>query len=884
MKACMKRPISLFQLSWLSQLCLFCLLFVACDNKSKPQSDPSSAPTVQQTERDFQDRTIDSQTEPQRVEGQIETDSKPTDIAPSHPEAPVAKSLPEDATKEDSSQARAVLESSDLQISKIQAGHSVWQMTVPSLDKNIGIAFAIAPNRFISTFQLFDHIMSNKITLEQLKLSKQNGEELALKQIVKVDPVYDLVLFETQSSVSHYIDTNVYLDIEDHSLSSVSKISMISYIEQELAEIKASEETLYQDSHFYIYPVDVSQWRAVVGAPLFKEGKLIAVQSRNIANFNMAIKAQHLQKFIHQDSGDLECFDLKIIDCVEKALLYLQDTYAQNKNPVALYHLYKLNSMDFSSEEWIEEFRDGIKMSTKDTVIRNLLIQELAQLLIQQNPTRRKRFIGWFEAAAEQGFAPAQYQLGMIYLQALYGVERSYKKAFEFLLVAAKQGYAPAQYQLGNMYLYGDHVDKDPDEAKKWYKKSADQNFPLAQHDLGFMYYTGEFVEKNKDEAFDLFKKAALQGIDLSQYFMGLRFLNEAEGDQDLREAFEWLKKSANQGFPLAYFRLGGMYFSEWVIDDEGSVVEDSLIQAYIYLSLAENSEMIQEDKESLSLVYDSIDEIWETIRPEDLAKAQYTLGKKYLEGDGVLVNLELAFNYFEESALRDYAPGQRALGVMYLEGHGIEKNYEEAFYWLQEAANQADAMAQNYLGYMYLNGYGVEQDNTKAFEWFEKSANQAFVTAENNLGYMYMEGLGVEQSYTEAALWFERASKQGSASSQNLLGDIYFEALHGIRDLSKAVKWYKKSADQGFASAQVKMGVFYWEGIKDGETVILERDPVWAYYYMHLALYNGFNEDFVLSDRAISVYDYIEYTIGESISEEDVRRAKIRLKRAGYK
>ena len=40
---------------------------------------------------------------------------------------------------------------------------------------------------------------------------------------------------------------------------------------------------------------------------------------------------------------------------------------------------------------------------------------------------------------------------------------------------AAAQGHAAAQFNLGRMYEYGLGVDKDPAQALAWYQKAADQ-------------------------------------------------------------------------------------------------------------------------------------------------------------------------------------------------------------------------------------------------------------------------------------------------------------------------------------------------------------------------------------------------------------------------
>ena len=46
---------------------------------------------------------------------------------------------------------------------------------------------------------------------------------------------------------------------------------------------------------------------------------------------------------------------------------------------------------------------------------------------------------------------------------------------FRYYKLAAEQNSAPAQNNLGNLYFYGNGVEKDVNEAFKYYKISADQ-------------------------------------------------------------------------------------------------------------------------------------------------------------------------------------------------------------------------------------------------------------------------------------------------------------------------------------------------------------------------------------------------------------------------
>ena len=94
---------------------------------------------------------------------------------------------------------------------------------------------------------------------------------------------------------------------------------------------------------------------------------------------------------------------------------------------------------------------------------------------------------------AEQGYANAQYNLGLMYKNG-DGVVQDYAEAVKWYRLAAEQGYANAQYNLGLMYKNGDGVVQDYAEAVKLYRLAAAQGDAYAQNNLGVMYGYGQGV------------------------------------------------------------------------------------------------------------------------------------------------------------------------------------------------------------------------------------------------------------------------------------------------------------------------------------------------------------------------------------------------------
>jgi len=63
-------------------------------------------------------------------------------------------------------------------------------------------------------------------------------------------------------------------------------------------------------------------------------------------------------------------------------------------------------------------------------------------------------------------------------------------------MMSAEQGFGPAQFNIGNMYSAGRGVGKDLFEASLWYRQAAEKGITEAQFNLGLAYETGRGVKR----------------------------------------------------------------------------------------------------------------------------------------------------------------------------------------------------------------------------------------------------------------------------------------------------------------------------------------------------------------------------------------------------
>jgi TPR repeat protein len=132
------------------------------------------------------------------------------------------------------------------------------------------------------------------------------------------------------------------------------------------------------------------------------------------------------------------------------------------------------------------------------------------------------------------------------------------KKNIHWLTLAANQGYAPAEFQLGHIYLYGSGIPSDYQQALVWEKKAAEQGEPEAQRDLAFMYEEGFGVRADPREASFWNRKSAQQGERTAQLQLA-----KALETTNREEAMEWYRRAARQGLPDAQLKLARMYFEK---------------------------------------------------------------------------------------------------------------------------------------------------------------------------------------------------------------------------------------------------------------------------------------------------------------------------------
>lgn len=106
----------------------------------------------------------------------------------------------------------------------------------------------------------------------------------------------------------------------------------------------------------------------------------------------------------------------------------------------------------------------------------------------------------------------ASWKLGNLYRTGADGISVNGRRAELFLEKAASLGYAPAQYELALMYDVGDKIPENRQKANDWMNLAAQMGLPEALYGLGVWIERGYFGEPDMQKVFVLYEQAAEKG------------------------------------------------------------------------------------------------------------------------------------------------------------------------------------------------------------------------------------------------------------------------------------------------------------------------------------------------------------------------------------
>ncbi len=136
-----------------------------------------------------------------------------------------------------------------------------------------------------------------------------------------------------------------------------------------------------------------------------------------------------------------------------------------------------------------------------------------AQMLGQRSPTERQRAASYYEMAAEDGLADAQYALAQFYRFGTGGLAVDLEKARHWLEQAANQNYDTAQIELGTMLVESGGGVEQEKAGFAWLMRAAVAGNPAAQNRIAKLYRSGVGVEADRVTAVAWYLRARRAGL-----------------------------------------------------------------------------------------------------------------------------------------------------------------------------------------------------------------------------------------------------------------------------------------------------------------------------------------------------------------------------------
>jgi len=150
-------------------------------------------------------------------------------------------------------------------------------------------------------------------------------------------------------------------------------------------------------------------------------------------------------------------------------------------------------------------------------------------------------------SAAATGDPRAAFLVGVKFTEG-DGVPADLAEAAKWYQIAADQGLAPAQYRLASLYEKGRGVELDLDKARAWYERSANAGNSKAMHNLAVLYAEGAGGAPDFERAAQWFESAAEYGVKDSLFNLGILYARGLGVEKDLVQSYKWFAIAAREG------------------------------------------------------------------------------------------------------------------------------------------------------------------------------------------------------------------------------------------------------------------------------------------------------------------------------------------------
>ena len=161
--------------------------------------------------------------------------------------------------------------------------------------------------------------------------------------------------------------------------------------------------------------------------------------------------------------------------------------------------------------------------------------------------------------SAEAGNSEAAFFLANCYSEGR-GIEKDPEQAFRWYLAAAESGYPSAMTAVSECYDQGLGTEVDLQKSFEWCLRHAETGEAIAMFNAAVSYEKGIGTEQDPEKAFSWYLKSAEAGYELAMYNTALCYLLGVGTEENPEQAFKWTEKLAQTGNATGMYNLGYMY------------------------------------------------------------------------------------------------------------------------------------------------------------------------------------------------------------------------------------------------------------------------------------------------------------------------------------
>ena len=281
--------------------------------------------------------------------------------------------------------------------------------------------------------------------------------------------VQDIALFTTKETVDYY-----FALAEAGALEGAAGLRIMGHpAGLPLETLYQTDPIAFQDEFQLTVPADKITRGGLSGSPLFgDDGKVVGMHCQGSDNMIIAVKGEHLRKFLDGDLAWTACRDSpSVTACIERATTQTREL-AEAGDRVAQYQLGLDDGYLDKNLAMLRRAAQGGFASAQ--VSLGLLLEENEQWAEAAR---------WFKRSAEQGYPSGWHHLALLLYRG-QGVPQDRVRAFQLMLQAATSGDMPSQYNVGVMYQRGNGTARDVVKARQWLQRAADKGHDKARERL----------------------------------------------------------------------------------------------------------------------------------------------------------------------------------------------------------------------------------------------------------------------------------------------------------------------------------------------------------------------------------------------------------------